>query len=150
MNLESSAFFHNQNIPPRYTCDGSNINPPLTIMEPAPGSESLVLLMEDPDVPGSDPWVHWLAWDIDPLVAEIQEDSTPEGSTEGVTSFETTGYSGPCPSTGTHRYIFKLYALDTLLGLASDSAKDEVLSAMEGHVLDEAEPFIGLYSRENK
>lgn len=147
MTLESSEFLNNQPIPPRYTCDGANINPPLTITETPPGSESLVLIMEDPDAPG-ETWVHWTAWDINPLVAEIPEDSVPEGSTEGTTSFGNIGYGGPCPHTGTHHYIFKLYALDTLLGLSSDSGKEEVLSAIEGHIVEEAEPLIGLYTKQ--
>lgn len=147
MTLESSAFFNNQQIPSRYTCDGEDISPPLTIAEPPPGTESLVLVVDDPDAPG-DTWTHWIAWDIDPMVSEVQEDSTPEGATVGTTSFGNTEYGGPCPPSGTHRYFFKLYALDTILGLSSDSKKDEVISAIEGHILAEAEPLIGLYSRQ--
>lgn len=148
MTLESSEFLTEQDIPERYTCDGADISPPLTIIEPPTGAESLVLIVEDPDA-GSEPFVHWIVWDINPLVEEIQEDSLPEGGTEGNNSFGTTTYGGPCPPSGTHRYFFRLYALDTLLGLASDSKKDEVLASMEGHILDEAEPLVGLYGKQN-
>jgi len=146
MILESSAFANNQPIPERYTCDGANVNPPLTVLEPPTEAESLVLIVEDPDSPEED-WVHWLLWDMNPQVSEIQEDSLPDGATEGVTSFGTTDYGGPCPGSGTHRYIWKLYALDTILGLSSDIKKDELIAAMDGHILEEADPLIGTYAR---
>ena len=147
MNIQSPAFQHNQSIPSKYTCDGENVNPGLTISGMPEGTKSLVLIMDDPDAPRGT-WVHWTVWNISPAITEIAENSMPEGTMEGKTSFEKPGYGGPCPPSGTHRYIFKLYALDTLLGLTSDSQKEEVIEAMEGHILEEADPLIGVYSRE--
>lgn len=147
MTLESSEFFNNERIPSRFTCDSANVNPPLTIIEPPPESESLVIIMEDQSTEGG-PWIHWLVWDINPLISDIQEDESPDGAMEGITSFGTTGYGGPCPSEGVHKYVFKLYALDTALGLTTESQLDEVLISMDGHIIEEAEPFVGYYSRE--
>jgi len=148
MIIESSEFLNNQKIPSRYTCNGANISPPLSFAEIPPGTESLVLIVEDLDATNGT-WVHWLVWDINSQTAEVQEDSVPDDGTEGTTSFGTTGYGGPCPSSGTHHYIFKLFAMDTLLGLTSEAQKDELLSVMEGHIIGEADPLVGLYSREN-
>lgn len=149
MILESSVFVNNQMIPARHTCDGANVSPPLTVVEVPPEAESLVLIVDDPDAPGGT-FVHWLVWDINPQVSEIQEDSVPDGGTEGTNSFGGTSFGGPCPPSGTHSYFFKLYALDTLLGISYDSKKEELLSAMEGHIIAEAEPLLGLYSREKR
>ncbi len=147
MTLESSEFFNNEKMPSRFTCDNANVSPPLTIIEPPPEAQSLVLLMEDLDSEGS-PWLHWLVWDINPLISEIQEDEAPDGAVEGMTSFGTTGYGGPCPKTGTHRYVFRLIAIDTVLGLTSESQLDEVHVAMDGHIIEEAEPLVVYYTRE--
>ncbi|RLF04972.1 MAG: YbhB/YbcL family Raf kinase inhibitor-like protein, partial [Thermoprotei archaeon] len=92
-------------------------------------------------------WVHWTVWNIDPKTVEIPENSVPEGAVEGITDFGKPGYGGPCPPSGTHRYFFKLYALDTTLDLGSDATKSDIEKAMEGHILEKAE-LIGRYSRE--
>jgi len=146
MKLTSSAFEHNQKIPSQYTCDGENINPPLTISDVPQNAKSLVLIMDDPDAPSGD-WVHWTAWNIAPQTTEIAENSTPAGAVEGLTSFGKPGYGGPCPPSGEHRYFFKIYALDINLDLTPKNDKRELLQAMEGHILDFAE-LIGLYSRQ--
>ncbi|HDQ23159.1 MAG TPA: YbhB/YbcL family Raf kinase inhibitor-like protein [Candidatus Uhrbacteria bacterium] len=145
MKISSSAFAHNQKIPSQYTCDGANINPPLTISDLPQNAQSLVLIINDPDAPAGD-WVHWLVWNINPQTKEIKENSVPPGATEGITSSGIAGYGGPCPPSGEHRYFFKVYALDTKLNLMTEADKRELLQTMDEHVLDSAE-LIGLYSR---
>lgn len=160
MRLASSAFGHNQPIPPKYTCDGNNVNPPLSISDVPDDTKSLVLIMDDPDAPAGT-WVHWVLWNIDPEIRGIAENNLPANALNaslprqaksfmvanlGTTSFGTPGYGGPCPPSGTHRYFFKLYALDIILTLSPQATKEELKKAMNGHVLDKTE-FIGLYSR---
>lgn len=145
MRLASSAFGHNQPIPSKYTCDGDNINPPLSISDVTSGAKSLVLIMDDPDAP-SGTWAHWTVWSIDPKTSEIAENSVPSNSVEGITNFGTAGYGPPCPPSGTHRYVFKLYALDTTLTLTPQSTKEDLEKAVKAHVLDQTE-LIGLYGR---
>lgn len=145
MKLTSPAFEHNGSIPSQYTCDGANINPALQIAEIPEGAQSLVLIMDDPDAPMGT-WVHWTIWNIDPKITEIAENSVPSGGVEGITSFGKSGYGGPCPPSGTHHYVFKLYALDTKLDLAASIDAKSLEQAMSGHVLDQVE-LIGLYSR---
>lgn len=145
MNLTSSAFQNNGIIPSKYTCDGENINPPLKIFGIPQNTQSLVLIVDDPDSP-TGTWVHWTVFNIDPKIQEISENSVPEGAVEGITDFGSIGYGGPCPHSGAHRYFFKLYALDAKLDLLAGSSKKEIEKAMEGHILDKAE-LIGLYSR---
>ena len=146
MDIQSSAFVYNDPIPSVYTCDGKNVSPPLSILDVPAEAASLVLISDDPDAPAGT-WVHWLVWNIDPSTTAIAEGSSPSGSVEGTTSFGKTGYGGPCPPSGTHRYFFKLYALDSTLDLASDADKAALEAAMEGHILDQAETM-GVYSRE--
>jgi len=146
MKLTSSAFEHNQNIPAKYTCDNENINPPLYISEVPENAKSLVLIMDDPDAPAGT-WVHWTVWNIAPDTAEIPENSVPTNTQQGLTSFGQPGYGGPCPPSGTHRYVFKLYALDTTLNLDTNIEKEDIEKAMEGHILDNVE-LIGLYQRQ--
>jgi Raf kinase inhibitor-like YbhB/YbcL family protein len=145
MKIESTAFGNNEMIPANYTCDGADINPQLTIGGVPAGAESLVLIVDDPDAPGGT-WVHWTVWNIDPSVTEIQENSVPVGAIEGVTDFGETGYRGPCPPSGTHRYFFKLYALDTALELDSSEAVQDINEAMDGHILESTE-LVGLYGQ---
>ena len=145
MKLESSVFENNGNIPSKYTCDGENVNPPLEISEVPENTKSLVLIVDDPDAPMGT-WVHWTVWNISPKTTEISENSVPEGAVEGITDFGKPGYGGPCPPSGTHRYFFKLYALDTTLDLGSSAKAKDIEKAMEGHILDKAE-LVGLYSR---
>jgi len=145
MKISSPAFQHNQSIPSKYTCDGANINPPLTISDVPKDGKSLVLIHDDPDAPVG-LWIHWLLWNIDPKTTEIPENSIPNGAVEGTTSWKHTGYGGPCPPDGQHRYFFKLYALDTMLDLPASTEKDELETAMKDSVLAKAE-LIGLYKR---
>ena len=142
--LTSPAFLHQGIIPVDYTCDGEDINPPLEISGVPREAKSLVLIVDDPDAPAGD-WVHWLVWNIPAQTTLIEEDSVPDG-VQGTTDFNRALWGGPCPPKGVHRYFFKLYALDSLLDLASEERKAELEDAMEGHILDEA-ILIGKYSR---
>lgn len=146
MKLTSPAFENNQSIPERYTCDGEDINPPLQMTEIPEGAKSLVLIVDDPDAPLGT-WSHWIVWNIDPSTSLIEENSLPEGAVQGKNSFGKQSYGGPCPPIGTHRYFFKLYALDKMLELDSFSKKEEVEKSMEGHILDRVE-LVGLYQRQ--
>lgn len=145
MKLSSPAFEHNQNIPPKYTCDGENISPPLHISQVPAEAKSLVLIVDDPDAPAKT-WVHWVVFNIDPGATEVTEGAAPAGI-EGTTDFGKPGYGGPCPPSGTHRYFHKIYALDTQLDLTASATKTDVEAAMEGHILDKAE-LVGLYERQ--
>ncbi|MBI3019429.1 MAG: YbhB/YbcL family Raf kinase inhibitor-like protein [Deltaproteobacteria bacterium] len=145
VKLESSAFKHNERIPSKYTCDGDNVSPPLKISAVPTAAKSLVLIMDDPDAPMGT-WVHWTVWNMDPKTPEMKENSTPTNTLEGITSFGNTGYGGPCPPSGTHRYFFKLYALNTQLSLKPSDDKSKIEKAMANHILDKTE-LIGLYSR---
>lgn len=149
MKLTSSAFGQGEKIPSIYTCDGKNVNPPLEITGLAQGALSLVLIMDDPDVPKNQRkdgmWDHWVVFNIPPDTRFIGENTEPEG-TPGVGSNGETGYSGPCPPDREHRYFFKVFALDTQLDLPEKSTKTEVEKAMAGHVLFHAE-LMGRYER---
>jgi len=131
-----------EHIPSKYTCDGYNVNPPLNIRGIPEGTKSLVLIVDDPDAPIGT-WVHWVVWNIPPK-EEIGEDSVP--GTEGLNDFRKHSYGGPCPPSGTHRYFFKVYALDTKLDLKRNSRKRDVERAMKGHILAQGQ-LVGLYSR---
>lgn len=146
MQIISSAFEHNQNIPVKYTCDGENINPPLEVVDLPENTQSLVIIMDDPDAPNGT-WVHWTVWNIAPTTKMIPASSVPSDAIEGETSFGRTGYGGPCPHAGTHHYFFKLYALDTNPDLDPAAEKEQLVEAMEGHVLEKAE-LVGLYARQ--
>lgn len=143
MKISSSAFENKGEIPAKYTCDGVNVNPPLLIEDVPEGTKSLALIVDDPDAP-TGLWVHWLVWNIDPSTTQIQENSKP-GGTEGTTSFGSVGYGGPCPPSGTHRYNFKLFALDTEIDLDSEGDKAALESRMEGHIIEKA-MYMGKYS----
>ena len=145
MQLKSPAFSQNGIVPAKYTCDGQNISPPLQIAETPENAKSLVLICDDPDAPGKT-WTHWTVWNIDPTTTEIVEGKTSAGSTQGVTDFGEVGYGGPCPPSGTHRYFFKLYALDTSLNIPYQAKKEDIEKAMAGHVIDQAQ-LTGVYSR---
>ncbi len=142
LTITSSVFENNGVIPAKYTCDGEDVNPPLSISGVPEGTESLVLIVDDPDAPMGT-WDHWVVWNIPP-VKKIEGNSVP--GTEGINDFRKHSYGGPCPPSGTHRYFFKVYALDTKLDLSSNSRKRDVEKAMEGHILAEGE-IVGLYSR---
>jgi len=146
--LTSPAFNHGSQIPSKYTCDGENINPHLVIHGVPGRSKSLVLVMEDPDAPGS-PRVHWLVWNIPPETKEIREHSAPFGALEGVNGAGGIGYTGPCPSEGTHRYFFRLFALDTRLKVPDEAVREELETAMEGRIIAVTE-LVGTYIRTNE
>jgi Raf kinase inhibitor-like YbhB/YbcL family protein len=142
MKVSSPSFKHNGFIPSKYTCDGKNVNPSLNLEGVPDNAESLVLIVDDPDAPMGT-WVHWVVWNI-PVTEKIDENSVP--GTEGVSTSGDHSYSGPCPPSGTHRYFFKIYALDTKLDIGENSRKENVENAMEGHVVGKGE-MIGLYKR---
>ena len=148
MRLTSFAFKDGGVMSAKYTCDGDNVSPPLIISDVPSDAVSLALIVDDPDAPG-EVWVHWTLWGISPETDEIEEDTVPQGTTEGLTSFGCTGYGGPCPPTGSHHYFFKLYALDIELELDSEADKKEIEDAMREHIVEEAR-LIGIYSREKK
>lgn len=145
MKLESPTFTNNTQIPAKYTCKGENISPPLLIKDVPEEAQSLVLMVEDPDAPMKT-WLHWTVWNIDPKTTDIAEGTTPEGSTQGLTDFGATGYGGPCPPSGTHRYLFKLMALDTVLDLTTGASLNDLKDATNGHILAES-TLIGLSSK---
>ena len=145
MKIISPAFEHNQNIPDKYTCKGENINPPLQFVDVSHNAKSLVLIVDDPDAPVG-LWVHWVVFNIPITVSEIAENSKPDG-TQGITSFGKAGYGGPCPPSGTHRYFFKLYALDSTVDLQINADKKAVEEAMKGHVIEQAE-LIGFFGKD--
>ena len=151
MQITSSAFNDGGEIPAKYTCEGKDLSPPLAFSDVPDDAKSLVLIVDDPDAP--DPaapkltWVHWVLLDIPPDTASLPESvsTLPSGTKEGMNDWKRTGYGGPCPPIGRHRYFFKLYALDTTLELTSPT-KTAVLAAMEGHVLANAQ-MIGTYQK---
>jgi Raf kinase inhibitor-like YbhB/YbcL family protein len=150
MQLTSSVFSQGDPIPAKYTCDGDDVSPPLTWGDPPGGTASLVLINDDPDAPVGT-WVHWVLYNL-PADARSLPEAVPadaelsDGSRHGQNSWQRLGYGGPCPPGGTHRYFFKLYALDTAPELPSGASKEDVLKAMEGHILGQTE-LMGVYSR---
>lgn len=152
MKLTSPAFEANEKIPPKYTCDGSNISIPLTFEDVPKNAQSLVLLMDDPDIPEAakknfkiEVWDHWVVFNIPPNAGGFMEGKTPPGLVGKNTRGSNT-YGGPCPPDREHRYFFKLYALDVMLNLDSTATKTDVEKAMERHILARAE-LIGRYER---
>jgi len=145
MKIESAQFSNNQMIPAHYTCQGDDINPPLVIGPVSGGVKTLALIVDDPDAPGGT-WVHWVVFNIPPPNATltINEDSVP--GKQGMNSWGKSKYGGPCPPSGTHRYFFKVYTLDSQLNLKEGSTKQQLEEAMKGHVIDQAE-LIGLYKK---
>jgi Raf kinase inhibitor-like YbhB/YbcL family protein len=144
LTLRSPAFGHEQVIPSKYTCDGDDIHPPLAIDSIPEGTVSLALIVDDPDAPNGT-WDHWLVWNMPGALTRIGEGDAPEG-VRGVNSWGRLGYGGPCPPNGEHRYLFKVYALDTLLELPEGASKAQLLAAMQGHVL-ESTTLMGCYTR---
>jgi len=146
LKVTSPVFKNNEFIPVKYTCDGEDVNPPLRFEGIPEEAKCLVLIVDDPDAPMGT-WVHWVVWNIPPTKGEIGEDSVP--GVEGLNDFRRHSYGGPCPPSGTHRYFFKVYALDTQLDFSTNSKKKDVEKAMEGHTLAKGET-IGLHSRSSK
>ncbi len=145
MKLSSPEFNEGEFIPKKYSCEGADISPPLNISGAPEDAKSLALIVDDPDAP-SGTWVHWVVWNIMPSW-QIGEGSVPEGGMQGKNDFGKMNYGGPCPPSGpAHRYYFKLYALDTELELSPGATKEELLSAMEGHILAQAQ-IMGKYKK---
>jgi hypothetical protein len=152
MKLESAAFAHNGDIPLRFTCDGQDIIVPLKWTEVPAGTKSFALIVDDPDVP--DPaaprriWVHWVLYNLPASVTALPEklESLPAGTLEGLNDWKQTGYRGPCPPIGKHRYFHRVYALDTVLPDLGKPDKAKLEAAMQGHILGQAE-LIGRYQR---
>jgi len=142
----TSVFANNEKIPFEYTCDGENSSPSLEINNIPENTQTLALIIDDPDAPAKT-WVHWVVWNI-PVSGQtltINKDENP--GTQGITDFGDLGYGGPCPPSGTHRYFFKVYALDSQLDLQEGATKQQLEQAMQGYIIEQAQ-LIGLYSRQ--
>jgi Raf kinase inhibitor-like YbhB/YbcL family protein len=154
LSLTSSAFADDGEMPKRYTCEGSDVSPPLAWSGVPEGTKSLVLVVDDPDAP--DPkaprmtWVHWVLYNLPPTASALPEgvaaEALPPGAQQGLNDWKRPGYGGPCPPIGRHRYFHKLYALDTVLAGLGSPTKGKLLKAMEGHVLAHAE-LVGTYEK---
>jgi Raf kinase inhibitor-like YbhB/YbcL family protein len=142
LTITSPAYESNKSIPSKHTCDGDDVNPTLNIEGIPEETKSLVLIVDDPDAPMGT-WDHWIVWNISPT-NKIEENSVP--GTEGLNDFRKHSYGGPSSPSGTHRYFFKVYALDTKLDLNPNSRKKDVEKAMKDHILAKGE-LVGLYSR---
>jgi Raf kinase inhibitor-like YbhB/YbcL family protein len=152
LELTSDAFVNGQSIPTKYACTGKNISPALAWNEPPAGTQSFALIVDDPDAPIGT-WVHWVLFNIPADVRSLQEDLPitgknvdPNAIYVGKNSSNKIGYDGPCPPSGTHRYFFKLYALDTLISLLPGATKEQVLREMDGHILAQGE-LMGTFSK---
>ena len=152
LTISSSAFSPGGSIPSVYTCQGKDTSPPLTWAGVPAGAASLALIVDDPDAP--DPkapkriWVHWVLYNISPTETGLPEGGNPlpPGTLEGLNDWKRTGYGGPCPPIGRHRYFFKLFALDTMLPDLREPTKTELEKAMDGHILERA-AIMGMYER---
>jgi Raf kinase inhibitor-like YbhB/YbcL family protein len=154
LTLKSSAFDNGAEIPARYTCKGDDVSVPMHWEDVPEGTRSLALIIDDPDAP--DPaapkrvWVHWVLYNIPPVISSLVEhitsDTLPSGVVEGINDWQRTGYGGPCPPIGRHRYFHKLYALDTVLEGLSKPTKADVEAAMQGHIIEQAE-LIGTFRK---
>lgn len=152
MNIEvkSTAFADGRMIPKVYTCQGKDISPPLSWAGVPAEAKSIALIMDDPDAPRGT-WVHWVLYNIPPDSKGLEENvprgaSLPNGAKHGKNSWPKLGYGGPCPPSGTHRYYFKIYALDIVLPHQSEGTKNQLLKAMQGHILAEGQ-LMGTYSK---
>ena len=151
--LTSSAFSNEGTIPANYTCDGSDMSPPLAWSGAPAGTKSYALVVDDPDAP-SGTWVHWVVWNIPATVNALAENvaktaELPDGTRQGISDFKRPGWGGPCPPSGTHRYYFKLYALDALLVVSAPATKRDLETAMKDHILGQA-TLLGTYTRKNR
>jgi Raf kinase inhibitor-like YbhB/YbcL family protein len=151
MELKSPAFRDNEDIPRKYTCDGADVSPPLNWSHPPDGTKAFALIFDDPDAPAGT-WVHWVLYDLPADATELPEgvpaaQSLPNRAKQGVNDFKRAGYGGPCPPPGpAHRYLFGLYALDAPTNLKPRARKRQLLDAMKGHILGEAQ-LVGKYKR---
>jgi Raf kinase inhibitor-like YbhB/YbcL family protein len=154
LNLYSTAFKAGEPIPQRHTCEGADVSPPLDWSGAPPGTKSFALIVDDPDAP--DPaapkmtYVHWVVYDIPASATSIPAGGPPpHGACEGVNDWKRTGYGGPCPPIGRHRYYFKLYALDETLGDLGAPTKDRLESVIKGHVIEQAQ-LMGTYEKQGR
>jgi Raf kinase inhibitor-like YbhB/YbcL family protein len=138
ISVTTSAFQASGDIPPKFTCNGANVNPGLKINGVPNEAKSLVLIVDDPDAPRG-LFTHWIVWNIDPKATDIGENSAPAGGIQGTNDFGKRSYGGPCPPSGTHRYFFKIFALDTKLDLKAGAHRAELDAAMRGHTLAQGE-----------
>ena len=145
MKITSSAFQEGAEIPSKFTCDGADTSPPLQIADIPSEAKSLALIVDDPDAP-SGLFTHWTVWNIPPQTGSVREGSAPKGA-QGANDFGKSGYGGPCPPSGTHRYYFKVFALDRELDLPFGAKRGQLDAAMKGHVVAQGE-LIGRYSRQ--
>ncbi|MFQ5851615.1 MAG: YbhB/YbcL family Raf kinase inhibitor-like protein [Candidatus Binatia bacterium] len=151
MEIKSAAFPNGGDIPRKYTCDGTDVSPPLRWENPPPGTKGFALIADDPDAPVGT-WVHWVVYDLPVETKELAEgvstaEILPSGAKQGTNDFRKVGYGGPCPPPGpAHRYFFKLYALDIQTNLKPRSTKQQLLDAIKGHILAEAQ-LMGRYKR---
>lgn len=150
IKITSSAFAEGGMIPSKYTCDGANVSPPLQWDAVPEGTKSIALISDDPDAPMGT-WVHWVLFNLPAQTRELPEnvppdETLPNGAKQGITDFGRVGYGGPCPPSGTHRYFFKIYALDTELQIDTGAGKHGLLKAMEGHILGQGQ-LMGKYKR---
>ncbi|MBI3397759.1 MAG: YbhB/YbcL family Raf kinase inhibitor-like protein [Deltaproteobacteria bacterium] len=151
MQLKSTVFEDNGLIPKKYTCDGSDVSPPLTWSKPPVGTKSIVLICDDPDAPMGT-WVHWTLYGLSPETTSLPENVPKQkevlgGARQGITDFRKIGYGGPCQPKGpAHRYFFKIYALDIELNLPAGATKQDMEKAMKGHILAEGQ-LVGKYGR---
>jgi Raf kinase inhibitor-like YbhB/YbcL family protein len=144
MKITSSAFHDGGNIPSKFACDGSDISPPFQITGVPSEAKTLVLIADDPDAPGG-LFTHWLVWNMPPQTDSIAEGATPKGA-HGTNDFGKSGYKGPCPPPGTHRYSFKIFALDRELDLRGGAKRSQLNATMKGHVIAHGE-LVGRYAR---
>jgi Raf kinase inhibitor-like YbhB/YbcL family protein len=145
LELTSDAFTNGQSIPAKYSCVGKNISPALAWNEPPAGTQSFALIVDDPDAPMGT-WVHWVLFNIPADTRGLQENADTSALSVGKNSSGNMRYDGPCPPSGTHRYFFKLYALDSTLSLSPGATKEQVLKEMEGHILAQGE-LMGTFSK---
>jgi Raf kinase inhibitor-like YbhB/YbcL family protein len=143
MILSSPNFKNREKIPVKFTGDGLNINPCLEINEVPIKTKSFTLIFVDPDAPMGE-WIHWIIWNIDPATRKIAENNVPKKSIQGENSWGEKRYGGPTPPSGTHRYYFRLYALDTRLNIPENSNKEKLIESMKNNILEKAE-LIGFY-----
>jgi Raf kinase inhibitor-like YbhB/YbcL family protein len=145
MKITTTAFQQGGNIPSKFTCDGADANPPLRFEGVPAEAKSLAVIVDDADAPGG-LFTHWLVWNIDPTTTTVEENSAPANGVQGKNDFGKSGYGGPCPPSGTHRYFFKIFALDRQLDLAAGSKRAQLDAQMRGHIMAQGE-LMGRYSR---
>jgi Raf kinase inhibitor-like YbhB/YbcL family protein len=145
LDIKSDAFANGQSIPAKYTCTGKNISPALMWNDPPAGTQSFALIVDDPDAPVGT-WVHWVLFNIPANARSLQESADTSTMSVGKNSSGNMKYDGPCPPSGTHRYFFKLYALDSTLSLSPGATKEQLLDAMKGHILAQSE-LMGTFSK---